>query len=379
MSSVQMSCSLERSPMCTRILSSLGEWAGSLNDSRSSPRWNQKLQSVSCLGMPVIIPPVHTACIIHSPRRSLRLTTSNGLNFVRTLIWVLILRRIVLPDTLFVDGICKEFLHYNNNEQDPIGTVPLLPATVSKAGQKSTKSTVGNTSTLQTVAPTVTPVPLSINPTRISTSCSQRALFLSNPIDDKDNTIANENNDVTTNQRWHQRRRKCEWRKPWRTVTSDHGEPKQYRNAVADGPKKTLWAKAIKQEINNFLKREVWKKFPRNRLQGMKPLKSRWVFKKKVEQDKSIRYKARVVVKGYYQIPGVRLYWILLSCGHRYDYKTNLCIRPTEELGMRDCRRRSCLSKCRPWRRFVYRLPRRSGWLRFWNQRDSRTILHPLG
>ncbi len=33
-----------------------------------------------------------------------------------------------------------------------------------------------------------------------------------------------------------------------------------------------------------------------------KPLKSRWVFKKKIEPNNTIRYKARVVVKGYNQI-----------------------------------------------------------------------------
>ena len=34
-------------------------------------------------------------------------------------------------------------------------------------------------------------------------------------------------------------------------------------------------------------------------------LGSRWVFKKKSEQDLSIRFKGRIVVKGYVQIPGV--------------------------------------------------------------------------
>jgi hypothetical protein len=71
------------------------------------------------------------------------------------------------------------------------------------------------------------------------------------------------------------------------------------------GPEKQSWTNSIKFEIENFIKRQVWKKFPRSELNGRKPLKSRWVFKKKVEADKSLRYKARVVVKGYNQIPGV--------------------------------------------------------------------------
>jgi hypothetical protein len=89
------------------------------------------------------------------------------------------------------------------------------------------------------------------------------------------------------------------------SVVSDPGEPKQYKDAVKQGPEKECWADSIKAEITNFTKRQVWRKFPRSQLNGRKPLKSRWVFKKKIEPDNTIRYKARVVVKGYNQIPGV--------------------------------------------------------------------------
>jgi hypothetical protein len=89
------------------------------------------------------------------------------------------------------------------------------------------------------------------------------------------------------------------------SVVSDPGEPKQYKDAVKQGPEKEYWANSIKDKIMNFTKRQVWRKFPRSQLNGRKPLKSRWVFKKKIEPDNTIRYKARVVVKGYNQIPGV--------------------------------------------------------------------------
>ena len=87
-------------------------------------------------------------------------------------------------------------------------------------------------------------------------------------------------------------------------LTSDPGEPKNYKAAL-QCPNKNEWIPAIKAEIENFYKRGVWKKFPRKELNGRKPLGSRWVFKMKKEHDNSIRYKARVVVKGYVQIPGV--------------------------------------------------------------------------
>lgn len=87
-------------------------------------------------------------------------------------------------------------------------------------------------------------------------------------------------------------------------LMSDPGEPNNYKSAT-QGENKNKWTQAIKSEIENFYKRDVWKKFPRSKLDGRKPLGSRWVFKIKKEHDNSIRYKARVVVKGYVQIPGV--------------------------------------------------------------------------
>jgi hypothetical protein len=89
------------------------------------------------------------------------------------------------------------------------------------------------------------------------------------------------------------------------SVSSDPGEPKQYKDATKSGPERSKWIESIKAEISNFTRRQVWKKFPRSELNGRKPLKSRWVFKKKLEPDNTFRYKARVVVKGYNQIPGV--------------------------------------------------------------------------
>ena len=44
---------------------------------------------------------------------------------------------------------------------------------------------------------------------------------------------------------------------------------------------------------------------PQSVLKWKKQLGDRWVFKKKVETDRSVCYKVCVVVKGYIQVPGV--------------------------------------------------------------------------
>ena len=62
------------------------------------------------------------------------------------------------------------------------------------------------------------------------------------------------------------------------TIMLDPGEPKNNK-ATRQGKKKEEWTQAIKLEIKNSYKQEVWKRFPRNKLDGRKPLGSQWVFK----------------------------------------------------------------------------------------------------
>jgi Reverse transcriptase (RNA-dependent DNA polymerase) len=40
-------------------------------------------------------------------------------------------------------------------------------------------------------------------------------------------------------------------------------------------------------------------------LKKIKPITTKWVFKKKAQQEGSIRYRARCVARGFTQIPGV--------------------------------------------------------------------------
>ena len=49
------------------------------------------------------------------------------------------------------------------------------------------------------------------------------------------------------------------------TLSSDPGEPKTFWKAM-DGRNRHKWVPSAKEEINNFLSREAWKKFPREAL-----------------------------------------------------------------------------------------------------------------
>jgi hypothetical protein len=83
------------------------------------------------------------------------------------------------------------------------------------------------------------------------------------------------------------------------SLASDAVEPRTYMEVLKD--KDVAYrTSAINGEIDNFYKRDVWKKVPRNILNDLKPLGTCWVFKRK-----SFRYKSRIFVKGYVQIPGI--------------------------------------------------------------------------
>jgi hypothetical protein len=90
-------------------------------------------------------------------------------------------------------------------------------------------------------------------------------------------------------------------------LSSDHGEPKELLSEALVGPEKEMWLPSAVNEIMNFIKQGSWKKVPRSqaRKSGKTILPTKWVFKKKDEQDGTTRYKSRIVTKVFMQIPGV--------------------------------------------------------------------------
>ena len=80
-----------------------------------------------------------------------------------------------------------------------------------------------------------------------------------------------------------------------------------YRQALAfDNPEKQEWQAAIDKELNTLQSRGTWIMVPKAdmRNSGKKPVRHKFVLKKKLIKDGSVQYKARLVACGYTQVAG---------------------------------------------------------------------------
>lgn len=75
-------------------------------------------------------------------------------------------------------------------------------------------------------------------------------------------------------------------------------------NDIGGRDDRTLWLKAVPEELDSIEANEVWKL--QRCLRSIKPLQSKWVFRVKEDNSgKEVRYKARLVEKGYLQRQGI--------------------------------------------------------------------------
>ena len=85
-------------------------------------------------------------------------------------------------------------------------------------------------------------------------------------------------------------------------LTKINRDPSSYREAMQTD-EKDEWKLAITDELNSMAKNKVWKLVERPKLKfhGSKPniIDSRWVLKKKTENNGNIKYKARLVIRGF--------------------------------------------------------------------------------
>ena len=86
-------------------------------------------------------------------------------------------------------------------------------------------------------------------------------------------------------------------------LINDEGESESLKEVLSH-PEKSQWMKAMHKEIRSLQKNGTYKlvELPK----GKRPLKCKWVFKlKKDGNGKLVRYKSRLVVKGFEQKKGI--------------------------------------------------------------------------
>lgn len=85
-------------------------------------------------------------------------------------------------------------------------------------------------------------------------------------------------------------------------LITDEGEPESFQD-VQSCRDKDCWSKAMQEEMDSLKKNDTYElvKLPK----GKKALKNKWVYKLKKDDGKLVRYKARLVVKGFTQKKGI--------------------------------------------------------------------------
>lgn len=74
-------------------------------------------------------------------------------------------------------------------------------------------------------------------------------------------------------------------------------------NDAMNGPEMEQWRKAMKEELQSFSDNNTWELV--NRPSEGTVVKNKWVFKKKCNSEGEVRYRARLVAKGFTQVKGV--------------------------------------------------------------------------
>jgi len=85
-------------------------------------------------------------------------------------------------------------------------------------------------------------------------------------------------------------------------IANLNGDPASYADAMAT-KEKLEWTEAINEELNSMYKNNVWSLVDRSRAKdrNLKPniIDSRWVLKRKIESNSQVRFKARLVIRGF--------------------------------------------------------------------------------
>ena len=83
-------------------------------------------------------------------------------------------------------------------------------------------------------------------------------------------------------------------------------EPETYREATsADHPEREAWLASMQRERSTLEARGTWELVPRKSMGKHKPVRCKYVYKKKLNKDMTLQHKSRLVACGYSQVAGL--------------------------------------------------------------------------
>ena len=89
-------------------------------------------------------------------------------------------------------------------------------------------------------------------------------------------------------------------------LCGDIPEPKNYKHAVSKNhPERDKWKESMKRERTTLADRNTWIMVKRKNIGDHKPVKCKYVYKKKRNKDNTLQFKSRLVGCGYSMIEGV--------------------------------------------------------------------------
>ena len=87
-------------------------------------------------------------------------------------------------------------------------------------------------------------------------------------------------------------------------ITGGITEPDNFRN-VAQHPERDQWLLSMGRERATLEERGTWELVPRSSIGRNRPVRCKYVYRKKLLKDGSIQFKSRLVACGYSQVAGV--------------------------------------------------------------------------
>ena len=89
-------------------------------------------------------------------------------------------------------------------------------------------------------------------------------------------------------------------------MVDDYKTPSTYYEATSESnPDRDKWLASMARERNTLLERQTWEMVPRKSIGNRVVIKSKYIFKTKLNMDRTVQFKSRLVIQGFRQQAGI--------------------------------------------------------------------------